>query len=186
METLHPVAAHFSVVLPLVALTFQALYMMKSNESYNKASLVIIVFSSIFITTAYFTGSSDGKNVVGDIFSTFYPAGLEDLKEHAALGLYLTLLVGVLALIKVANFFLVKRKTLEILITIMLVIASVLVIEQASEGGEIVYEHGALFEAHEIKDTLRESLQEINGAEDQNERMDILEEAIKAVLKIEE
>lgn len=186
METLHPALVHFAIVLPLVALTFQALFLLKKSEAYSKAALVTMVFGTLFVVAAYLTGSSDAGNGVAEILSTYDSKGMAELKEHAELGLYLLIAMGIIALFKIANVFKLKKSLIDVIILLSLLGTSVMMFVQGKEGGEIVYEHGTLFEAHEIKDILKESLTDLADSDDKEESLEILTDAIKSALKIEE
>ena len=182
METLHPALVHFAIVLPLVALTFQALYLLKDEMAYSKASLVILVFTAIFVAASYLTGSEDGSEVA-EIFSVYSKEGMAELKGHAQLGYYLLIATSIVAAVKVANFFYFKRKVVEIVLAVALVLVSGFMLVQGKEGGEIVYEHGTLFEGHELKDILKESLVDLADSDDQEESLEILKDAIESALK---
>ena len=182
METLHPAVVHFAIVLPLVALTMQGLYLLKRERAYSKVSLVTLVFAFIFVLASYLTGSNDGSDVA-EILSMYDKDGMAELKEHAQLGYYLLIAISVIAALKVVNFFVFKKKVLELIIALSLLILSAMMLLQGKEGGEIVYEHGTLFEGHEMKDILEESLVDLADSDDKDESIEILTDAIKTILK---
>jgi len=184
METLHPAVVHFAIVLPLVALTFQALYLLKKESAYSKSSLVTLVFTTIFMLAAYLTGDKDG-HTVADILSVYDAKGMEELKEHAELGFYLLIAFSVVSALKIANIFM-KKTLIEVVTLVALVVLSIATLSQGKEGGEIVYEHGTIFEAHEMKDILKESLTDLSDSDDKDESLEILTDAVKSALKIEE
>jgi len=185
METLHPAVVHFAIVLPLVALTFQGLYLLKKEMPYSKAALVLLVFTAVFTIAAYFTGAEDAKNHVGEILSTYDKKGLEELRTHASLGLYLIIATSLIAVLKLVNNFVIRKRVVDGIVFVLLLAVSSMMIVQGNEGGEIVYEHGTIFEAHEIKDLLKESLSDAKDADNQSEIIEIYEDAIKSALKIE-
>ncbi len=186
METLHPVVVHFAIVLPLVALSFQGLYLMKKDMAYSKAALVLLVFTALFTIAAYFTGGEDAKNGVGEILSTYDEKGMAELKNHAALGLYLFITMTMIALLKLINNFVIRKKIVDVIVFVLLFAGTAMMFVQGNEGGEIVYEHGTLFEGHAMKDTLKESLKDAKETEEISEKVEIYEDAIKSALKIEE
>lgn len=185
METLHPAVVHFAIVLPLVALTLQALFVLKKGELYSKVALVTLVFGTLFVVGAYLTGSNDATHGVAEILSVYDSKGMAELKEHAELGLYLLIAISIITVFKLINAVKFKNRLLEIIILILLLATSVLMLAQGKEGGEIVYEHGTIFEAHEIKDVLKESLNDLADSDDKEESLEILTDAIKSALKIE-
>ena len=186
METLHPAVVHFAIVLPLVALTFQALFLLKKSEAYSKSALVTMVFGTLFVIAAYLTGSDDASNGVGEILSTYDSKGMAELKEHAQLGLYLLIAINIIAVLKIVNFFKLRNSLVDMIILISLLGTSVMMLAQGKEGGEIVYEHGTIFEAHEMKDILKGSLTDLADSDDKEESLEILTDAIKSALKMEE
>ena len=185
METLHPAVVHFAIVLPLVALTFQGLYLLKKNDAYSKAALVTIVFAAIFVLAAFLTGRDDARGGLMEILQTYDEKGAHELKEHAELGIYLAYSIGVVALLKIINIFKVKNKIVDIILLVSFLLISIVMLNQGKEGGEIVYTHGLVFEAHEMKDTLHESLEDIKSAENKDEIIEILTDATKSALKID-
>jgi uncharacterized membrane protein len=186
MDTLHPAVVHFAVVLPLVALSFEGLYILKKEKAYSKASLVTVTFAFIFVLASFFTGRDDAQGGLMEYFMAFNEEGVHELKEHAELGINLLIALGVVSLLKIANVFKLKNSNVDKLIAASLLVVSVMMLNQGKEGGEIVYEHGAIFQAHEMKETLKESLVDLQDTEDDTERVEILETAIKASLKIAE
>jgi uncharacterized membrane protein len=186
METLHPVAVHFAIVLPLVALSFQGLYLLKKEMAYSKATLVILVFAALFTVAAYFTGVEDAQSHVAEILSVYDEKGMQELKAHANLGLYLLIITSLIAILKLVNNFVIRKKVVDVIVFIALLATSAMMLVQGNEGGEVVYEHGTLFEGHEMKDVLKESLSEVKDAEDDAEALEIYKDAIKSALKIEE
>jgi len=182
METFHPAVVHFAIVLPLVALSMQGLYLLKQEKSYSKVSLVTLVFASIFVLAGYLTGSNDGSEVA-EILSVYDKEGMADLRGHAQLGFYLLIAISIITALKILNFFVLKKKIIELLIALSLLVVSSLILLQGKEGGEIVYEHGTLFEGHAMKDTLEESLVDLADSDDKEESIEILTDAIKSALK---
>ncbi len=185
METLHPAVAHFAIALPVVALVFQALYLVKGEKSYSNIAAVTLLVTFIAILGAYLTGKNDGPKV-GEILSVYDEKGMHELKEHAELGLYLLIAFGVTALLKIVNMLKVDNRIAEMVVGLLLVASVIGTLMQGKEGGKIVYEHGTLFEALEMKDTLKSGLADFKDSDDNDEKIDILTEAVKGALKIEE
>ncbi|MBU1657949.1 hypothetical protein KKG72_02725 [bacterium] len=135
---LHPAAAHFAVVLPIVALVIGMAYLIKPSELMSKISTRFMVFATIFMAIAFFTGSSEGP----EAYPLLSSEGQEILKEHKAFGLYLLLAMGIAA---VAKFFGCFKKFIkaEIFAVILVAIISGGVLYQGKMGGELTYVHGA-------------------------------------------
>ena len=57
---LHPAAAHFAVVLPILSLVLGIAYLIKPSELMSKISTRFMVFATIFLIAAFFTGKEDG------------------------------------------------------------------------------------------------------------------------------
>jgi len=140
---LHPVAAHFAIVLPLVSLLLGVLYIIKPSELMSKISTRFMVFASLFLVVAFFTGKEDGAEAY--IFLT--KAGKELLLEHKEFGLYLSVAMFVTTLIKLygckKNIF-----KIEIFSIVLLLIISMGIFYQGKIGGELTYTHGANVKQH--------------------------------------
>lgn len=186
MDTLHPAIVHFAIVLPLMALTFQGLFLLKKDNAYSKAALVTIVFAALFVLAAFLTGRDDARGGLMEMLSVYHEEGAHELKEHAELGIYLMYAIGVVALLKIVNVFKFRNKIFDIVILVAFLILSLTMLIQGKEGGEIVYEHGTLFEAHEIKGSLKESLLDAQDADNMQEKVEIFTETIQSILEEKE
>lgn len=140
---LHPLAAHFAVVLPIISLVLGLAYLYKPSELMSKISTRFMVFAAIFIIVAYFTGKSDGA----DVYILLSGDGQELLKEHKNLALYLAISMVIVALIKMYGCFRDSFKA-EIVAVILLLLVSGGVMYQGKMGGELTYTYGANVKDH--------------------------------------
>ncbi|MBC8237769.1 MAG: hypothetical protein H8E76_06010 [Helicobacteraceae bacterium] len=140
---LHPVAAHFAIVLPLVSLLLGVLYIIKPSELMSKISTRFMVFASLFLIAAFFTGKEDGA----ETYILLSQAGKALLLEHKDFGLYLSVAMFVTALIKLLGC---KKNIfkLEVLSVALLLIISAGIFYQGKIGGELTYTYGANVEKH--------------------------------------
>ena len=93
---LHPATAHFAMVLPLIALILGIAYLLKPSELMSKISTRFMVFSSIVLIIAFFTGKEDG----GEVYKFLSNEGKSLLIQHKDLGLYLAIAMTITALVK--------------------------------------------------------------------------------------
>ncbi|MBU0720088.1 hypothetical protein KJ877_01960 [bacterium] len=140
---LHPAAAHFAVALPIISLVLGLAYILKPTELMSKISTRFMVFTTIFIAVAFFTGKEDG----GEVFILLSTAGQELLKEHKNLGLYIFVGVGFVTLIKLFGCF-TKNFKAEVLSVILIAVVAGGVLYQGKIGGELTYTHGAHVQDH--------------------------------------
>lgn len=140
---LHPAAAHFAIVLPLVALVFGLLYMITRSEGMSKISARLMVFAALAVIAAWYTGSQVGP----DVYPLLGEEGQEELIEHKTLGLYLAIAMGVIAVIGFAGCQM-KKFGLEALAVVLLLGTSAMILQQGNDGGELTYEYGAGVEQH--------------------------------------
>ena len=140
---LHPVAAHFAIVLPIVSLFLGVFYIIKPSELMSKISTRFMVFASLFLIAAFFTGKEDGS----EAYIFLSQAGKALLIEHKEFGLYLSIAMFVTAAIKLFGC---KKKIfkLEILSIVLLLIISMGIFYQGKIGGELTYTHGANVQQH--------------------------------------
>lgn len=185
METLHPVAAHFAVVLPLVALVLQVTYMAFKSSVLQKASTLTLLVATLTVVAAYLTGGNDAQNGVYETLSMFNAEGKAVLIAHSKLGLFVLILLAVTTVAKmVACKF--SHKWLDAVVFALMFTATIAMFNQGKIGGEIVYKHGAIFEAHGIKDTLKTALEDAKEETGCDDKMSLYEDEIKSALKIEE
>ncbi|KIM11555.1 MAG: hypothetical protein KU37_04950 [Sulfuricurvum sp. PC08-66] len=181
MQTFHPVAAHFAVVLPLVALVFQVLFLFFRHGIYARSATVIFTVATLMVGFAYLSGGHDAKETVGEILSMYDAQGMELLKAHAGLGLNLLIAMGVVWVLNLASYK-YSAKLMHYTVLAGMVAVTLGMFAQGKLGGEVVYQHGTVFEAHAIKDTLNTALQESQEATDDTQKVEILSEAIHDAL----
>ncbi|MDB2562980.1 hypothetical protein N9X61_05175 [Sulfurimonas sp.] len=140
---LHPAMAHFAVVLPLVSLLLGVLYLIKPSDLMSKITTRFMVFASIFLIAAFFTGKEDGS----EVYILLSSAGKATLLEHKDLGLYLSIAMFVATLIK---FYGCKKSIfkIELFSIVLLFVISMGILYQGKIGGELTYTHGAHVENH--------------------------------------
>ena len=168
---LHPALAHFAISLPIISLILGLIYLIKPNELMSKISTRFLVFAAIFTIAAYFTG----KNDASEIFETLSSDAKGLLVQHAQLGLYLAIGMGVVAVIKiigcVKNLFKV-----ELLAVVLLLLLSGATLYQGKMGGALTFEHGAHVSGYaECQKDLKE-VKEMCEDEDEDEDEDEEEE----------
>ena len=140
---LHPAAAHFAVVLPLISLVIGLAYLYKPSELMSKVSTRFMVFATVFMIVAFFTGKSEGT----EIFPILSDSAQELLKEHKSCGLYLMIAMGIATLIKFFGCFKNIFKV-EVVAIVLVALISVGVLYQGKIGGELTYTHGVNVEKH--------------------------------------
>ena len=140
---LHPATAHFAIVLPIVASIFGLIYLYTRSEGMSKISSRVLLFAALGVIAAWYTGSQAGP----DAYPLLSDEGQKELLEHKALGLYLAIAMGVIALIKMLGCKL-NKFAIEAVAVVLLLGATVAVLNQGKEGGELTYEYGAGVENH--------------------------------------
>ncbi len=140
---LHPAAAHFAIVLPILSLVIGMAYLIKPSELMSKISTRFMVFSTIFLVIAFFTGKEDG----GEAYILLTSAGQELLKEHKDFGLYLMLAMGIATVVKLFGCFKKSIKA-EVFAVILVAILAGATMYQGKMGGELTYTHGANVAQH--------------------------------------
>jgi len=140
---LHPAAAHFAVVLPLLSLVLGIAYLIKPSELISKISTRFMIFSTIFLVIAFFTGKEDG----GEAYILLSSEGQALLKEHKTFGLYLTWAMGAATLIKLFGCFKSNLKVEMVAIVLVLLLAGA-TLYQGKMGGELTYTYGANVAQH--------------------------------------
>ena len=176
---LHPATAHFAIALPLVASVLGAIYLVKRDSFTAKLSSFAIVLTAIAIGVAWYTGNQAGPK----IFEFLSPDGKHELLEHKALGLYLAIAMGIIAVIKVIGCQL-KKFTLEAVAIVATFIIAGAVLLQGKDGGEIVYEYGQPFKTYLIQDTLKEAAATAEESEDCDEKVEAYEDAVDSLQDI--
>ncbi len=140
---LHPAAAHFAIVLPVVASIFGLIYLFTRSEGMSKISSRLLVFAALGVIAAWYTGSQAGP----DAYPLLSDEGQHELIEHKTLGLYLAIAFGVIAVIKFIGCQL-KKFGIEALAILLLLGATAVTFVQGKDGGELTYEYGAGVEKH--------------------------------------
>ena len=176
---LHPATAHFAIALPLVASVLGAIYLVKRDSFTAKLSSFAIVLTAIAIGVAWYTGNQAGPK----IFEFLSPDGKHELLEHKALGLYLAIAMGIIAVVKVIGCQL-KKFTLEAVAIVATFIIAGAVLLQGKDGGEIVYEYGQPFKTYLIQDTLKEAAATAEESEDCDEKVEAYEDAVDSLQDI--
>lgn len=140
---LHPAAAHFAVVLPIVSLVIGLAYLIKPSDLMSKISTRFMVFAAIFLVVAFFTGKNDGS----EVYILISGEGKKLLLEHKEFGLYLASAMGIAAVIKFFGCIKGIFKA-EILAIILVALISGGVLYQGKIGGELTYTYGAHVKDH--------------------------------------
>jgi len=140
---LHPATAHFAIVLPIIATIIGVLYILKPSETVSKVSAIFILFAAIFIAFAYFAGKEDGA----EVYKFLSLEGKALLKEHAKLGQYLAISMGIVAIIELFGFY-KKLFKVEILAVVLLASVAGTTLYQGKMGGELTYTYGAHVKDH--------------------------------------
>ncbi|MBU0631251.1 hypothetical protein KKA17_01265 [bacterium] len=172
---LHPATVHFAIVLPLVASVFGVIYLFTKTESMAKISTRATVIAALAMIGVWYTGYQAGPL----IYSYLSEAGKHELLEHKALGLYLAIAMGVIALLRVFGCK-TKKFGIEALAIILLVAATATTFLQGKHGGEIVYEHGQPFEMQQLKEYLTNS-DELEMADDVEGAVNMVKKKITAI-----
>ncbi len=162
---LHPAIAHFAISLPIISLVLGLLYLFKPSEIMSKISTRFLVFGALFVIAAYFTGKEEAKIV----FNTLSPDGKADLVQHAKLGLYLAIGMGLTAAIKMFGCFKNMFKV-EISAIVLLLVLTGAIFFQGKLGGELTFEHGAHVEKYaDGQKCLKEAAEMADDDEDEDE-----------------
>lgn len=155
----HPPVDHFAIALPVVILLLELINLIARKRAISVLSLFFIVLTVIAVSAAYLTGLVDAK----ETFDLLSEAGQAELKEHKLLGVYLLIISGLLLIFKLLSM-LIKKALMQALYLLLLVLFVAGMLNQGSEGGELVYEHGANVEKVKILDDkvfdLEEALEE--------------------------
>ena len=178
---LHPASVHFAIVLPVVASVLSVAYLLTKTESMSKLSSRATLVAALAMIAAYFTGAQAGP----EVFNYLSPHGKEELLEHKEMGLYLAVIMAIVAVIKIAGCKL-KKFPLELLAIVMLLVATVATFAQGKDGGEIVYEYGMPFKTYTIEKTLHEAQKSADEEEDCDAQVEIYEDALDTITTVSE
>ncbi|MEA1892562.1 MAG: DUF2231 domain-containing protein [Campylobacterota bacterium] len=135
---LHPASAHFAIVLPIISLIIGLAYLIKPSELMSRISTRFMLGAAIFLIIAFFTGKDDGA----EVYMLLSGDAQQLLKEHKASALYLSVAMGIVALIKLVACYKQIFK-MEVLAILLVAIISAGVVYQGKMGGELTYTHGA-------------------------------------------
>jgi uncharacterized membrane protein len=170
---LHPATVHFAIVLPLVASIFGVIYIFTRSEGMSKISSRATLIAALAVIGVWYTGNDAGKHVY-DFLSA---QGKAELLEHKALGLYLAIAMGVIALLKIVGCKM-KKFAIELLAIVLLLVTSVTTLVQGKMGGEIVYNYGMPFKAEKTQKILKKAYANADETEDSDEKVEFYEDAI--------
>ncbi len=140
---LHPAIAHFAVSLPVLSLILGLVYLFRPSELMSKISTRFMVFASIFLVLAFFTGKEDG----GEVYILLTTQGQATLLQHKDLGLYLSILMVFTTLIKTYGC-IKKIMKVEVFSIILVAMITAGVLYQGKIGGDLTYIHGAHVQNH--------------------------------------
>ena len=141
---LHPAAAHFAITLPIISAILGLLYLFKPTETMSKISTRFIVFATLFMIGAFLTGKYIEAPAV---YSSLPAAGQALFVQHAKLGLYLSIGMALVAVIKLYGCFKQVFKA-ELVAIIILVLLAGVTVYQGKMGGQLTYEYGAHVKDH--------------------------------------
>lgn len=135
---LHPAAAHFAIALPIIALVLGVAYLIKPSELMSKVSTRFMVFASLFLVAAFFTGKDDGS----EVYALLSSEAKALLLQHKDLGFYLVIAMPVATVIK---FYGCMRENFKVEVFSVLLVAIIAagIVYQGKMGGDLTYLHGA-------------------------------------------
>ena len=140
---LHPAVAHFAISLPIISLVLGIAYLIKPSELMSKISTRFMVFATLFLIAAFFSGKADAS----EVYALLTREGKELLVQHKDFGLYIAISMGIATLVKFYGCFksVVKAEVFAILLVAIITGAT---LYQGKMGGELTYTHGAHVEKH--------------------------------------
>jgi len=131
---LHPFVVHFLVAIHVVILLLELMNLIMKKKAVGGVSFFLIVLTVFAAIAAYFTGLTDGHDLVlSDVAKTA-------LQEHKLLGTYLLLASALILLLKLLAM--TGNKILKGLYILVLIVFVVLLFKQGKEGGALVYTYG--------------------------------------------
>jgi len=176
---LHPAAAHFAIVLPVVASLLSLTYLYTRTEGMSKIASRTTVFAALAMIAALLSGNQAGP----EIYDYLSADGQHELLEHKQLGLYLAIALSIVAALRMLGCKM-KKYSLEVVATVLLIVVTAATFAQGKDGGEIVYEHGMPFKAYMMGDSLKEAVSEAEETEDDEEKLELYEDAIDDALSM--
>ena len=178
---LHPPIVHFAIVLPVVALVFGLIYLVKRDEGMSKLSSRVTLLAAFAMIAAWYTGDQAGP----EIYDYLSEHGQHELMEHKALGLYLAIAMGIIAVIKIVGCKM-KNFAIEALAVLLLLGATLTTFAQGKDGGEIVYNYGMPFKSYMIEDSIKDAQEEAEEAEEDSEKLELYEDLFDDIKMISE
>jgi len=139
----------------------------------SKVAARTTLVAAIAVIGVWYTGSKAGP----EVYEYLSNAGQATLIAHKKLGLYLAIAMGIIALIQVLGCRM-KKRVLETVAIVLLIGATATIFYQGKEGGELVYEHGTPFKSSGIMDTLQEAVQSADEADEDEDKVEVYEDAI--------
>ena len=147
----------------------------------SKISSRLTLLAALAMAAAWYSGNQAGP----EIYSFLSPEGKEELMEHKALGLYLAIAMGIIAILKMAGCYM-KKFAIEALAVVLLLGATVVTFAQGKDGGEIVYNHGMPFKSYMIEDKLKNAVADAEDVEEDEEKVEIYEDTIDEITMLSE
>ncbi len=176
---IHPATAHFAMVLPVVASILGVVYLLSREEIMSKIAARATLAAALAMIAAWYTGTQAGP----EIYNFLSEAGKEELREHKALGTYLAIAMGIIALIQIAGCRM-RKFGLELLAIVLLIGAMATTFKQGKDGGEIVYNYGQPFKAYMIQELLNDAIKEADDADEDEAKVELYEDAIDEVMSV--
>ena len=178
---LHPASAHFAIVLPAIAVVFGIVYLYTRSEGMSKISSRLTLFAALGMIISSYTGYQAGP----EILEYLSREGRNSMIDHRNMGLALTGALIFIAALKLLGCKL-KKFTLEAIAVVLLVGVSILGFAQGKSGGELVYNHGMPFSNHLIMDSIKETLQGVKEAEDDETLIEVYEDGLDDIITYSE
>ena len=134
---MHPLLAHFAIVLPVVVLLLELINLFTKKRTVGVLSFFFMVLAVIVFFVAYLTGTTDGK-MAKEFLS---PEAKDALIAHKQLGIYLVYASGLVLLFKLFSI-LIRKTVIKILFFLVLLVFVVSIFNEGKKGGELVYQYG--------------------------------------------
>jgi hypothetical protein len=138
-----------------------------------KISSRATLIAALAMIGVWYTGSQAGL----EIYSFLSPDAKHELLEHKALGLYLAIAMGIIALLKIVGCK-TKKFTLEALAVILLLATTATTFLQGKHGGELVYNYGMPFKAYKIQNILNKAKASAEDIEEDEDKVEVYEDAM--------
>ena len=135
---LHPPIVHFAVAIPVLILLFEIINLFLKSKSLKITTSLLIALTVLIIFCAYLTGKTDAKVVLDS--GTFNEVA--DLKEHKLLGIYLVYATVIIFVFKLLSL-VINKTGFRIFYVFLLTLFVISILEQAEDGGKLVYKYGA-------------------------------------------